>query len=123
MEPSLATKINNYLKKVHNMIYRMIITYNFSEDETRSTFEELVDALGFVEAEDQSTYVLPYVINKVSKDVVDPIVKWSEGTDNQISADDFVQLFYLAYDAADEKKVNKIASKYLKYNPKTKGLI
>lgn len=123
MEPSLATKINNYLKKVHNMKYRMIITYNFSEDETRSTFEELVDALGFVEAEDQSTYVLPYVINKVSKDVVDPIVKWSEGTDNQISADDFVQLFYLAYDAADEKKVNKIASKYLKYNPKTKGLI
>lgn len=123
MEPSLATKINNYLKKVHNMKYRMIITYNFSEDETRSTFEELVDALGFVEAEDQSTYVLPYVINKVSKEVVDPIVKWSEGTDNQISADDFVQLFYLAYDAADEKKVNKIASKYLKYNPKTKGLI
>ena len=123
MEPSLATKINNYLKKVHNMKYRMIITYNFSEDETRSTFEELVDALGFVEAEDQSTYVLPYVINKVSKDVVDPIVKWSEGTDNQISADDFVQLFYLAYDAADEKKVNKIASKYLKYNPMTKGLI
>lgn len=123
MEPSLATKINNYLKKVHNMKYRMIITYNFSKDETRSTFEELVDALGFVEAEDQSTYVLPYVINKVSKDVVDPIVKWSEGTDNQISADDFVQLFYLAYDAADEKKVNKIASKYLKYNPKTKGLI
>lgn len=123
MEPSLATKINNSLKKVHNMKYRMIITYNFSEDEIRSTFEELVDALGFVEAEDQSTYVLPYVINKVSKDVVDPIVKWSEGTDNQISADDFVQLFYLAYDAADEKKVNKIASKYLKYNPKTKGLI
>ena len=105
------------------MKYRMIITYNFSEDETRSTFVELVDALGFVEAEDQSTYVLPCVINKVSKDVVDPIVKWSEGTDNQISADDFVQLFYLAYDAADEKKVNKIASKYLKYNPKTKGLI
>lgn len=123
MEPSLATKINNYLKKVHNMKYRMIITYNFSEDETRSTFVELVDALGFVEAEDQSTYVLPYVINKVSKDVVGPIVKWSEGTDNQISADDFVQLFYLAYDAADEKKVNKIASKYLKYTPKTKGLI
>lgn len=105
------------------MKYRMIITYNFSEDETRSTFEELVEELGFVEAEDQSTYVLPYVIKKVSKDVVDPIVKWSGDKDNQISADDFVQLFYLAYDAADEKKVNKIASKYLKYNSKTKGLI
>lgn len=123
MGPSLATKINNYLKKVHNMECRMIITYNFSEDETRSTFEELVEELGFVEAEDQSTYVLPYVIKKVSKDVVDPIVKWSEDKDNQISADDFVQLFYLAYDAADEKKVNKIFIKYLKYNPKTKGLI
>lgn len=104
------------------MYYKMILTYDFSDDDTRSSFDELVEGLGFVEADDQSTYVLPYG-NKVSKDVLDPIVKWSEGKDIKISADDFVQLFYLAYETADENKVIKIASKFLKYNPKTKGLI
>lgn len=104
------------------MYYRMILTYNFSDDDTRSSFEKLVEELGFMEAEDQSTYVLPYV-NKISKEVLDPIVKWSEDKDIKVSADDFVQLFYLAYETNDEKKVNKIASKFLKYNPKTKGLI
>lgn len=45
----------------------MILTYNFSDDDTRSSFEALGENLGFVEAEDQSTYVLPYVIQKQSK--------------------------------------------------------
>lgn len=104
------------------MYYRMILTYNFSEDDTRSSFEELVEDLGFVEAEDQSTYVLPYG-NKTSKDVLEPIIKWSDDKDIKISADDFVQLFYLAYETVDGKKIHKIASKFLKYNSKTKGLI
>lgn len=105
------------------MYYRMILTYNFSDDDTRSSFKELVEELGFVEAEDQSTYVLPYVINKQSKDVLDPIVKWCEDKDIKISADDFVQLFYLAFETVDGKKIRKIASRFLKYNSKTKGLI
>ena len=105
------------------MFYRMILTYNFSEDDTRSSFDELVEGFGFVEAEDQSTYVLPYKPFNKSKDIIDPIVKWSEDKDIKISSDDFVQLFYLAYDVNDEKKVNKIASRFLKYNQKTKGLI
>lgn len=105
------------------MYFRMILTYNFSDDDTRSSFEELVEEFDFFEAEDQSTYVLPYVKYKKSKDVLEQIVKWSEDKDIKISSDDFVQLFYLAYETNDEKKVNKIASKFLKYNPKTKGII
>lgn len=95
------------------MYYRMILTYNFFEDDTRSSFDELVEGLGFVEAGDQSTYVLPYKPFNKSKDIIDPIVKWSENKDVKISSDDFVQLFYLAYDLNDEKKVNRIALKYL----------
>lgn len=95
------------------MYYRMILTYNFFEDDTRSSFEELVEGLGFVEAGDQSTYVLPHKPFNKSKDIIDPIVKWSENKDVKISSDDFVQLFYLAYDLNDEKKVNRIALKYL----------
>ena len=66
------------------MYYRMILTYNFSDDDTRSSFEELVEVLGFVEAEDQSTDVLPYVVQKQSKDVTEPIVIWSEDKDIKI---------------------------------------
>ena len=104
------------------MYYRMILTYNFSDDDTRSSFEELVEKLGFVEAEDQSTYVLPYV-DKTSKVILEPIVKWSLDKDIKLSSDDFVQLFYLTYEKVDGKWIRKIASKFLKYNPKTKGLI
>lgn len=101
------------------MDYRMILTYDFSDNPTRSSFEELAEELGFVKAEDQSTYALPFVIQKKSNDVIEPIVKWS--TDKKtITAKDFIQLFYLIKDNNDKRK---IASKYLKYNPKTKGLI
>lgn len=103
------------------MYYRMILTYNFSDDDTRSSFEELVEELGFVEAEDQSTYVLPYVINKKSKDVTEPIVEWSENEDIFISEDDFVQLFYILKDTANGGKT-KIASKYLSYDADSDGL-
>ena len=116
----ITTFIN---ENTEDMKYRMILTYDFSDDDTRSSFEELVEELGFVKAEDQSTYVLPYVIQKQSKDVIEPIVKWSEDKDVKISTDDFVQLFYLAYEIIEGKKVYKISSKFLKYNSKTKGLI
>ena len=42
------------------MYYKHILTYNFSEDDTRASFMELVEGLGYMEAEDQSTYVLPF---------------------------------------------------------------
>ena len=120
----LMKPISVYInEKKKDMYYRMILTYNFSDDDTRSSFEELVEKLGFVEAEDQSTYVLPYVVKKVSKEVIDPVVKWSENKDIQISTDDFMQLFYLTSFTIDGNKFWKIASKFLKYNPKTKGLI
>ena len=105
------------------MYYRMILTYNFSDDDTRSSFEELVEELGFVEAEDQSTYVLPYSKSLKSTDVTKAIRDWSMGKEIRISQEDFVQLFYLSSLTINEKKVTKIASKYMKYNPQTKGLI
>lgn len=106
-----------------DMYYRMILTYDFSDDATRSSFEELAEKLGFVKAEDQSTYVLPYVMQKQSKDVIEPIVKWSEDKDTKISTDDFIQLFYLLFVTVEGNKVCKIVSRYLKYSPKTRGLI
>lgn len=84
---------------------------------------ELVEGLGYIEAEDQSTYVLPYNIVLKSTEVIKAIVDWSERKDVHISKEDFVQLFYLLTLTINEKIVTKIASKYMTYNPKTKGLM
>ena len=104
------------------MYYRHILTYNFSEDETRASFMELVEGLGYMEAEDQSTFVLPYSMSLKAKDVADAIVDWSKEKDIKITKDDFVQLFYLSSLTAGDQTVTKMASKFMKYNPTTKGL-
>ena len=115
-------KLSNYIKD-HNMYYKMILTYNFSDDDTRSSFEELVEGFGFVEAEDQSTYVLPYGNSLKSTDVTNAIGDWSLIKDIQISKEDFVQLFYLSFLTIYETKVTQLASKYMEYNSNTKGLM
>lgn len=110
-----------YLKE-QNMYYRHVLTYNFSNDDTRASFKELVEGLGYIEAEDQSTYVMPYSSSLKSTQITDAIKKWSEGKDVIISSDDFVQLFYLLLVSDSEKKVTKISSRFLKYDAKSKGL-
>lgn len=104
------------------MYYKHILTYNFSEDDTRSSFMELVEGLGYIEAEDQSTYVLPSSKSLKAQDVADAIVDWSKEKDIKITKDDFVQLFYLSSLTAGDQKVTKMASKFMQYNPTTKGL-
>ncbi len=75
---------------------------------------------GKVEAEDQSTYVLPYSESLQSKEVADAIVVWSKNV--VVSSDDFVQLFYLVTITSKDNNVAKIGSRFLKYDTKTKGL-
>lgn len=104
------------------MYYKHILTYNFSEDDTRASFMELVEGLGYMEAEDQSTYVLPSSKSLKAKDVADAIVDWSKEKDIKISKEDFVQLFYLAPVQINDKKVTMMASKFMKYIPTTNGL-
>ena len=105
-----------------SMYYRHILTYNFSKDETRSSFMELIGPLGYIEAEDQSTYVLPYDDNLNIEPFCDAIIKWSSDKKITIEKDDFVQIFHLCFAVENSKVIRKIASKYLKYNDKTKGL-
>lgn len=112
--------VSAFLNEKKDMYYRMVLTYNFSVDEARLSFEELVEKLSFEKVEDQSTYALPFAINKKSKDVIDPIVKWSEDKSTNISGEDFVQLFYWIIDKTNDGKT-KLASKYLQYNLMTNG--
>lgn len=105
------------------MYYKHILTYNFSEDDTRSSFMDLVEGLGYMEAEDQSTYVLPFGEELTKVDATKAIEDWSTQRVVKISKEDFVQLFFLTSVTANDKKVTKMASKFMKYNPTTKGLI
>jgi len=82
---------------------------------------ELVEGLGYMKAEDQSTFVLPS--GEALDEATKPIVDWSAQRDVRISKEDFVHLFYLAPVEADDKKVTKMADKFMKYNPTTKGLM
>lgn len=104
------------------MYYKHILTYNYSEDDTRAPFMDLVEGLGYIEAEDQSTYVLPSSKSLKAQDVADAIVDWSKEKDIKITKDDFVQLFYLSSLTAGDQKVTMMASKFMKNNPTTKGL-
>lgn len=104
------------------MYYKHILTYNFSEDDTRSSFMELVEGLGYIEAEDQSTYVLPSSEALTLTDATKTIEDWSTKRDVQISKEDFVQLFFLTSVKINDKKVARMGSKFMKYNPTTKGL-
>jgi hypothetical protein len=110
-----------YIKET-SMYYRHILTYNFSEDDTRASFMELVEGLGYMEAEDQSTYVLPLGEALTLVNATKAIEDWSAQRDVKISKEDFVQLFYLAPVQINDKKVTMMASKFMKYNPTTKGL-
>lgn len=105
------------------MYHKHILTYNISEDDTRSSFMDFIEELGYIEAEDQSTYVLPFGKALTSLEVTKAIEHWSTQGNVKISKEDFVQLFFLASVPVNDKKVTKIASKFMKYNLKTRGLI
>ena len=102
------------------MYYKHVLTYDFSNNETRESFKELVEGMGYVEAEDQSTYVLPYNKSIQSKEVANAIVAWSKDVD--VFSDDFVQIFYLVTVTSKDNNVTKIGSRFLKYESKNKEL-
>ena len=104
--------------------YKQVITFDFHNDDTRKAFEELIADMGFEQADDQSTWALPFK-EKILHGVVEgKIRKWSEDKDVEINKTDFVQLFY-AKAVKDENDVNRagIASTYFKYNKGKNALI
>ena len=102
------------------LAYIIFLTYTFHDGETRTSFEDLLAGNGYVKAEDQSTYVLPYSSDVRVSQMADDIVEWSKDVD--IDKEDFVELFYLTTLKSGDKSVTRITSRFLKYDSKTKGL-
>lgn len=103
--------------------YKQIITYNFSVNETRNSFMELLDSLGFREMPDQSTWALPFSSKLSTANVEKEIKDWSKGKDVFIEDDDFVHLFSaVAVPVANGDHYAGISTSLLRYDVRTDGL-
>lgn len=105
-----------------SMRYRQVLTYTISDNDSRISFEELLDEMGFKEMDDQSTWALPFSSNLTHSKVVTKIKNWSTSDDAELDKDDFIQIFRAVVVAENGKNYPGIDSMLLVYDPKTRGL-
>ena len=105
------------------MNYKQVLTYNFSIDETRNSFEELLNDMGFRDMPDQSTWALLYSSRLTKHSVINLIIEWSKDDDNVIKSRDFVHVFRsVAVADRDGGLYPGIDTVFLRYDATTKGL-
>ena len=97
------------------MYYKAVLTYDFSDDDTRDSFCDLIMGMGFLEASDQSTFKLPLKCPLSRIDLEREIKEWSLEEDVIITEDDFIQFFYAVPAPYEGKKVAGIESRYMSY--------
>lgn len=74
-------------------MYKRLITYNFENDETRNSFVEFLEGLGFEEQPDQSTYAQRKRNPRLLAGLENAIAEWSSG--KELSANDSAQIYFL----------------------------
>ena len=105
-------------------MYKQLITYNFSNDETRESFEEMIENMGFEKQEDQSTYALRARSDVSVREMKNEIVNWSECAESYIDVEDRVDLYYVTVAELDEfHKAPVIDSVSFVYDVETEGLV
>ena len=104
-------------------MYKQLITYNFSNADTRYSFEEMVEDMGFEKQEDQSTYTLRARSDVSVREMKNEIVNWSECAESYIDVEDRVDLYYVTVAELDEfNKAPVIDSVSFVYDVETDGL-
>lgn len=104
-------------------MYKQLITYNFSNDETRESFEEMIEDMGFDKQADQSTYTLRARSDVSVREMKNEIVNWSECVESYIDVEDRVDLYYVTVVELDEfNKAPVIDSVSFVYDVETEGL-
>ena len=104
-------------------MYKQLITYNFSNDETRESFEEMIEDLGFDKQEDQSTYTLRARSDVSVREMKNEIVNWSECAESYIDVEDRVVLYYVTVvELYEFHKDPVIDSVSFVYDVETEGL-
>ena len=105
-------------------MYKQLITYNFSNDETRESFEEMIEDMGFDKQDDQSTYTLRARSDVSVREMKNEIVNWSECAESYIDVEDRVDLYYVMVAELDEfHRVPVIDSVSFVYDVETEGLV
>ena len=104
-----------------SMRYKQVLTYTISDDDTRDSFEVLLDEMGFKVMNDQSTWALSFSSKLTHSKVVSIIKNWSILNDVELNKDDFIQIFRAVTVAEDGKNNPGIDSRLLVYDPKTRG--
>ena len=105
-------------------MYKQLITYNFSNDETRESFEEMIENMGLEKQEDQSTYTLRARSDVSAREMKNEIVNWSECAESYIDVEDRVDLYYVTVAELDEfNKAPVIDSVSFVYDVETEGLV
>ena len=105
-------------------MYKQLITYNFSNDDTRYSFEEMIEDMGFDRPEGQTAYVLRARSDVSVREMKNEIVNWSECVELYIDVEDRVDLFYVTVAEFDEfNKAPVIDSVSFVYDVETEGLV
>ena len=104
-------------------MYKQLITYNFSNVDTRYSFEEMIEDMGFDRPEGQTAYVLRARSDVSVREMKNEIVNWSECVDSYIDVEDRVDLYYVTVAELDEfNKAPVIDSVSFVYDVETDGL-
>ena len=104
-------------------MYKQLITYNFSNADTRYSFEEMIEDMGFDRPEGQTAYVLRARSDVSVREMKNEIVNWSECAESYIDVEDRVDLYYVTVAELDEfNKAPVIDSVSFVYDVETDGL-
>ena len=76
----ITTYIN---ENTEDMYYKQLLTYTISNNETRSSFKELLTNMGFIDMPDQSTWALPFSTNVAPMLVLHSSISSLEKNSNQ----------------------------------------
>lgn len=88
-------------------MYKAIVTYNFTDNDTRDSFVMLLESLGFTNHPDQSTYALKQRSSFSHLSIKDKIIAWSSTC--RVRKDDSVQIYYASsYLDSDKKRYSTI---------------
>lgn len=105
-------------------MYKQLITYNFSNADTRYSFEEMIEDMGFDKQADQSTYTLRVRSDVSVREMKNEIVNWSECVESYIDVEDRVDLYYVTVTELDEfHKAPVIDLASFVYDVETEGLV
>ena len=104
-------------------MYKQLITYNFCNADTRYSFEEMVEDMGFEKPEGQTAYVLRARSDVSVREMKNEIVNWSECVESYIDVEDRVDLYYVTVAELDEfNRAPVIDSVSFIYDVETDGL-